>query len=96
MNIEHLPSDVRDFIAQQLAAGAFGSESELVAEALRQFRDQSILEKLNDKYGEEVVLAKLDAGLDSLERGKGITGEEVFAKLRHENAALRKSNPASS
>ena len=55
-----IPREFEVFAREQVAGGRYGSEAEVVADALRQY--------LADR---EVLLALLDPAIEQLERGEG-------------------------
>ena len=59
-----LPSDLQQFVAQELAAGHYASEEELVASAVRRLRD--------DEERVRQFKAELQGRIDALDRGEGI------------------------
>jgi len=62
MTSQSLPPELGQFIAEQLAAGRYQSEEELVVDAVRVLRD---LEAQQQQFREDV-----EGGLEELERGK--------------------------
>ena len=69
MNIE-LPEDAVQFVDGLVASGQFASADEAVAEGVRLLMSRQQLR------------ADIQKGVDELEAGQGIDGEEVFAELR--------------
>lgn len=69
------PSEIQNLIQQELASGRYGSEDEVILEALRVLRahDQRYLSLKRD----------VEARIDSLERGEGIEleGEEALGSF---------------
>jgi putative addiction module CopG family antidote len=64
MSIPSLPPDLAQFIHDQLAAGKYASESEVVCDAVRLLRDrESRLESLR---------SEITRGIDQLDRGEYI------------------------
>lgn len=81
MNISLTP-ELREFVAKKVESGLYKSASEVVREGLR------LLAKSEARPGFMVesqadLRAKLQAGIDSLDAGKGIVAEDVFAELAH-------------
>jgi Arc/MetJ-type ribon-helix-helix transcriptional regulator len=69
--IEFFPS-----VRAAIARGAYASEHEVVAYALRLWQRQ------------EELVSKIQEGIDSLDRGEGIPSEVVVSKLKAKAAAL--------
>ena len=69
-----VPADYQEFIDREVASGKFSSADEVVSEALRLFRDR---EQKLDALRREIML-----GVEELDRGETISGEEVFRELR--------------
>lgn len=59
-----LPSDLQQFVAQELAAGHYASEEELVASAVRRLRDNE--ERIRE------IKDEIQRRIDSLDRGEGV------------------------
>lgn len=72
---ETFPPDVQQFVRQEIAAGNFRSEQELVVQAVRSLRDS---EENFKRFRREVQEA-----VDSLDRGEGIEleGDEALEKF---------------
>ena len=69
MNIE-LPEDAVQFVEGLVASGQFASADEAVAEGVRLLMSRQQLR------------ADIQKGIDQLDAGQGINGEEVFVELR--------------
>lgn len=63
-----LPTDLTQYVQDQVVAGSYHSESEVVSAALRLMRDRR--ERL------EYVRREIQPALDSLDRGEGIELDE--------------------
>lgn len=74
----HLPPDLEQLIESRVQRGRYGSASDVVRDALRLLADRENLQK------------RIAEGLESLERGEGLDGDEFFAELREEAALDRK------
>ena len=72
-----LTSDLVGFVHEQTKSGKYTSASEVVQEALRLLEAAERIRagRLRD------VKAKIAKGLDSLDRGEGLDGEDVFREL---------------
>jgi antitoxin ParD1/3/4 len=79
MNVS-LTLELEQFIKDKVNSGKYNSVSEVIGEALRllderdRFRDQRLAE----------LKAKIKEGIEELERGEGIDGEEVFAEIEED------------
>lgn len=68
-----LPPDLEQRIADRVAAGTSASSSEVVEEALRLlFETEAARARLR---------AEIQVGIDQLDRGESVTGEELFAEI---------------
>jgi antitoxin ParD1/3/4 len=90
MNISLTP-ELEKFIHHEVKGGLYQSASEVVRAGLRRLKEDkdrkpsfsvSSLEELEDKLSE---------GVEQLERGDGIPGDQVFSELRKRNADFRKA-----
>lgn len=89
MNISLTPQ-LEDFVKRKVNSGMYTSVSEVIREALRMMGEQ---EREKDVKLLELK-REINAGLESLDKGEGIEGEEVFAKLREKSKAKRKKGKA--
>jgi antitoxin ParD1/3/4 len=69
MRIE-LPTDAIQFVEGLVASGQFESADDAIAEGVRLL------------MGRQQLRADMQKGIDELDAGQGINGEEVFADLR--------------
>jgi antitoxin ParD1/3/4 len=69
MNIE-LPADAIQFIEGLVASGQYKSADEAVADGVQLLKSRQRLR------------ADIQQGIDELDAGQGIDGEQVFAELR--------------
>ncbi|GGA23515.1 type II toxin-antitoxin system ParD family antitoxin [Okeania sp. KiyG1] len=76
MNIS-LSLEAQKFIEEQVNSGRYSSATEVVGEALRLLSDK---ESIRSKHFVELK-EKIRMGIEKLDRGEGIDGEEVFAEL---------------
>lgn len=68
-----LPPDLEQRIAERVAAGDSASSSEVVEQALRLlFETEAARARLR---------AEIQIGIDQLDRGESVTGEELFAEI---------------
>ena len=77
MNVS-LTRELEEYISRKVETGLYKSASEVVREALRLLRqrdraDQGALAELHHD---------IQTGLDQLDRGEGIPGEQVLAEIR--------------
>ena len=80
MNISLTP-ELERFVSNKVESGLYTSASEVVREGLRllaknEARPSFVIESPAD------LLEKLQAGIDSLDAGKGIPAEDVFSELK--------------
>lgn len=74
-----LPETLKEFALKRVEEGAFSNPSDYVRALIRADREQQL--KL------EALRRDLQKGIDELDRGESIPGEEVFADLRKRHAA---------
>ncbi len=86
MNISLTP-ELEAMIADKVASGHYSSSSEVVREGLRLLAEQDALKQEQIKLLNE----KIQVGLDQIEAGQTIPGEEVYRRLM-EKIAKRKRN----
>ncbi|MEG4169681.1 MULTISPECIES: type II toxin-antitoxin system ParD family antitoxin [unclassified Microcoleus] len=91
MNITLKP-DHNKFIEAQVKSGKYSSVDEVIAAALELLADRSDRQQ-SDLYQEWVdeTRPKVAAGLAQLERGEGIDGEIVIARLREKFRKMREN-----
>ena len=68
MNVP-IPAEFQEFVESIIRSGSFQTETEVVGEAL------GLLKK------REQLRREVNAGVEQLDEGKGIDGEEVFQRL---------------
>ena len=88
MNVSLTP-ELENFVHAKVTTGRYTSASEVVREALRLLEDQ---EKARNARLEE-FRSEVDRRLATLDRGEGVDGETVFAKIR-KKSELRRSTRA--
>ena len=79
MNIE-LPADAVQFVEGLVASGQYKSANEAVAEGVRLLMNRQQLR------------TDIQKGVDELDAGLGIDGEEVFSELRQRAQKLMESS----
>jgi antitoxin ParD1/3/4 len=89
MNVNLTP-ELEELVHNKVKTGRYNSASEVVREALRLLEDHDKVRanQLAQFRGE------MDRRLASLDRGESIDGEEFFAGLEREEAALRRKRKA--
>ena len=84
MNVSLTP-ELESFVLAKVKTGRYNSASEVVREALRLLEDH---EKARAAQLQE-FRSDLDRRMASLDRGDGLDGEEVFARLRKKSEQRR-------
>ena len=79
-----LNREARKFIEEQVESGRYSSPSDVMGEALRLLSEK---ERIRTKRFAELK-EKIRVGIEELDRGEGIDGEEVFAELEEETRQL--------
>ncbi len=85
MNVSLTP-ELEELVTEKVRSGRYNSASEVVREALRLLEEQDQLRALRL----EETRKKIAEGLDALDRGEGIDGEEVIDRLRKKSDARRR------
>jgi antitoxin ParD1/3/4 len=85
MNV-NLSPELEKLILNKVKTGEYNSASEVVREALVLLEDR---DRVRDLRREE-FRKQVAAGLESLRRGEGIDGEEVFDRLEAEIDAMER------
>ena len=80
MPVNSLPPELQQFAEQQIASGKYRDEQELIQDSVRLLRDR---EQQLDKLREDLCV-----GLEEIERGEVVPGEEVFEQLREKLSQL--------
>jgi antitoxin ParD1/3/4 len=76
--LEHLPSDLRQFVADALAAGEYADEGDLILTALYVLKDRHDWHRM--KY--EALKKDIAIGIEQADRGQVVDGPLVFQQLR--------------
>jgi antitoxin ParD1/3/4 len=79
MNVSLTP-ELEALVAEKVESGRYTSASEVIREALRLLEEQ---DQLRQKRLLEVK-RKIDRGLEQLERGEGIPGDQARSRLRRD------------
>ncbi len=77
MNISLTP-ELEKLITNKVKSGLYFSASEVVREGLRLLRQQDELKQ----HQIDAIRAKIDRGIQQLDRGEGIPGAEAVKRLR--------------
>ena len=85
MNVSLTP-ELEKLVASKVESGLYQSASEVIREGLRLLEDQDRLRELH--FSE--VRKKIQTGIDQLDRGEGIPGDQVYAQMKQRSARLRK------
>ena len=75
MSVE-IPSDLSPFVDAVIRSGHYQNEADVVAEGLRLLKRR------------EALAQEIRIGIEQLDRGESVTGEQVFAEVRAKAAAL--------
>ena len=84
MNVSLTP-ELEKLVASKVQSGRYQSASEVIREGLRLLDDQDRLRAVKL----EEVRRKIQTGLDQLDRGEGIPGDQVLAEMKEKSAAFR-------
>ena len=68
MNVE-IPAELDQFVKEMISTGSYRNENELLIEGLRLLKSREQLRR------------DVNAGIEQLEAGQGVDGEDVFARL---------------
>ena len=79
MNISLTP-ELEQLVKDKVSSGKYNSVSEVMGEALRLLEER---DRIRDQRLAELK-AKIQVGIEELERGEGIDGEEVFAEIEED------------
>jgi antitoxin ParD1/3/4 len=85
MNVSLTP-ELEKLVTQKVESGLYQSASEVIREGLRLLDDH---DRLREFHLDE-VRKKIKIGLDQLDRGEGIPGDQAYAQMKQRSAAFRK------
>jgi antitoxin ParD1/3/4 len=88
MNVSLTP-ELEKIVAQKVASGRYSSASEVVREALRLFEERERLRELRL----EELRKQIAVGLEQLDRGEFVPGEQVFEELKEMSRKRRGREP---
>ena len=86
MNVSLTP-ELEKLVESKVRSGRYQSASEVIREGLRLLDDQ---DRLRMAQLDE-VRRKIQIGIDQLDRGEGIDGATILAKLKQSSGGVRKS-----
>jgi antitoxin ParD1/3/4 len=86
MNVSLTP-ELEKLVTRKVESGLYQSASEVIREGLRLLDDHDHLRELQLTE----VRKKIQTGLDQLDRGEGISGEEVYAEMKRKSTVFRKA-----
>lgn len=89
MNV-HLSGELEQLVQSRVSSGRYGSAGEVIADALRLLADRDEALELR----KQDLRRKIAEGLESLRTEAIVDGEEFFAELEREDAALDTSPAA--
>lgn len=91
MNVSLTP-ELEKFVQSEVSSGMYQTASEVIRAGLRRLKeDKSTAPVFQSPRTIEELEAALLQSVDSFDRGEGLDGEEVFARLR-KRAAARLTN----
>ncbi len=85
MNVSLTP-ELEKLVTSKVESGLYQSASEVIREGLRLLDDHDRLRELHLSE----VRKKIQTGLDQLDRGEGIPGDQAHAQMKQRSAAFRK------
>lgn len=85
MNVSLTP-ELEKFVTQKVESGLYQSASEVIREGLRLLDDHDRLRELHLSE----VRKKIQIGLDQLDRGEGIPGDQASAQMKQKSTEFRK------
>jgi antitoxin ParD1/3/4 len=86
MNVSLTP-ELQKFVGRKVKSGRYRSASDVIREGLKLLEDK---ERLHDECLTE-VRRKIQIGLDQLDRGEGIPGEDIYEEMKRRSKALRRA-----
>lgn len=85
MNVSLTP-ELEKLVETKVRSGRYQSASEVIRAGLRLLEDQELMREA--QLGD--VRRKIKTGLDELDRGEGLPGEQVYAEMKRRSARLRR------
>ena len=89
MNVSLTP-ELLHIVQQKVSSGLYNNASEVIREGLRLLEKEELLKKLSVASFAELE-ARLVKAAESLDAGRGVDGEEAFARLRQRSKARRQN-----
>ena len=83
MNVS-IPADLESFVQNLVLSGSYPGPDEVVGKALQMLKRHEELRR------------EIQVGIDQLDRGESVSGEEAFAYLMEKAQKLSESTPAKS
>ncbi|MCH9039021.1 MAG: type II toxin-antitoxin system ParD family antitoxin [Chloroflexi bacterium] len=87
MNVSLTPQ-LEQYVKDKVKSGLYNSSSEVVREALRLMGERDMLRQIRV----EELRGEIQKGIDQIERGEYVEGEDVFRLLKERNAEIRKKS----
>ena len=87
MNVSLTP-ELESLVQQKVQSGLYSSASEVVREALRLLNDRDTIQQQRL----EELRREIKVGLDDLNQGQFVPGEQVFAELKRRSEARRENS----
>lgn len=87
MNVSLTP-ELEQLIKEKIDSGMYHSASEVVRDALRLFKEHDQLRQMRL----EELRREIQKGLDQLDRGEWVDGEQAFEELRRMSQARRRKS----
>ena len=91
MTIEITRPEIESLIEQRLHSGAFESVEDVLIDALEAQEEREVWLQKNN----EAIQQKIERGLAQLDRGEGIPGDQLRARLAADKAAWLADHPSS-
>jgi antitoxin ParD1/3/4 len=85
-----LTPELENLVRDKVRSGRYGSESEVVKEALRLMNQRDRFQELHN----DDIRQKIAAGAASLRAGQGVDGEDFFDRIDAELEASERTGPA--
>jgi len=85
MNVSLTP-ELEKLVNEKVKSGQYTSASEVIREGLRLVQEQDELRRIKL----QMLRQEIAKGIEQLDRGEGIPGDQVFAEIKKRNKALRR------
>jgi antitoxin ParD1/3/4 len=90
MNVSLTP-ELETFVQNEVSSGLYQTASEVIRAGLRQLKREQEARLPRLPRTREELEAQLLESIESLDRGEGVSGDQVLANLRKRSAAQRKA-----